>query len=67
MLNMTKQYDVAGAIIDYETGLLDAEQMAELFQYLIDTGLAWRLQGSYGRTAQHLIDVGVCHYPKEVH
>ena len=30
------------------------------WQKLIDTGLAWKLQGIFGRTAQILIDAGIC-------
>ena len=37
------------------------EQQIEAWQHLIDTGLAWRLQGSFGRMAKRLIDEGVCH------
>lgn len=30
------------------------------WQYLIDTGQCWKLQGQFGRTAQDLIERGVC-------
>ena len=36
------------------------EQVIEAWQYLIDTGLAWQLQGWFGRTAAHLISEGIC-------
>ena len=39
------------------------EQVIEAWQYLIDTGLAWKLQGWFGRTASHLIEEGICHEP----
>jgi hypothetical protein len=35
------------------------EQVIEAWQHLVDTGLAWQLQGFFGRTAQHLINEGV--------
>jgi len=44
-------------------GFIEAEseeQVIEAWQHLIDTGLAWRLQGFFGRTAQHLIETGAC-------
>lgn len=47
-------------IIAYEQGDLAYEDTIDLFQELIDTGLAWRLQGNYGRVAQRLIDDGYC-------
>ena len=38
----------------------DQENVIEAWQTLIDTGLAWQLQGFFGRTAQNLIDAGIC-------
>lgn len=52
------KFDVTGAIIDYESGQLSNEDTIELFQQLVDTGLAWKLQGHYGRMAQWLIENG---------
>jgi len=40
-------------------GASEAEQL-EAWQYLIDTGRAWTLQGWYGRTAIDLIEQGLC-------
>jgi hypothetical protein len=54
-------YDVTDAIIAYEQGDLDEEESIELFQHLVDSGLAWSLQGSYGRMAAHLIEAGLVH------
>ena len=39
------------------------EQYIRAWQYLIDTGHAWELQGWYGRVASSLIQQGVCYYP----
>ena len=35
------------------------EQVIEAWQTLVDTGLAWKLQGWFGRTAQQLINQGL--------
>ena len=55
-----------GKIIAYENGELDEEETVELFQGLINSGLAWTLQGHYGRTAKALIDAGRCALPGRV-
>jgi len=52
-------------IIRYEDGDLEFNDTIELFQELINSGLAWQLQGHYGRTAQMLIEDGLCTLSKE--
>jgi len=58
-MSESKVYDRTSAIIAYETGELELDGVVELFQHLVDTGLAWQLQGSYGRTAVALIEAGL--------
>ena len=50
--------DLLDQLIDYEDGALDDDECVELFQRLVDSGLAWTLQGHYGRTAVALIEAG---------
>jgi hypothetical protein len=45
-------------IIAFESGELEADGVLELFSGLIASGLAWSLQGTYGRTARDLIEAG---------
>ena len=35
------------------------EQVIEAWQHLVDTGLAWEMQGSFGRMATAMIEQGV--------
>ena len=51
--------DQLDAIIAYEQGDLSEEETIELFQALVDNGMAWTLQGHYGRTAARLIEAGL--------
>jgi len=39
------------------------EQYVQAWQHLIDTGLAWQLQGFFGRVASAMIQQGVCYVP----
>ena len=48
-------------IIAYESGEMTERESVEFFSELIKNGLAWTLQGHYGRTAERLIDAGYCH------
>lgn len=47
------------ALIGLDEGTLDEDQEVELFQHLVDTGLAWQLQGRIGRQAVDMIDAGL--------
>lgn len=58
-LNADGKFDLTTRIIAYETAEATEPEVIELFQYLVDTGLAWSLQGHYGRVATALIDAGV--------
>jgi hypothetical protein len=50
--------DLTDRIIAYEFDELTPTQTVELFSELVRTGLAFGLQGHYGRTAQALINGG---------
>lgn len=53
--------DILDRICDYEAGEMDHDDMVAFFQTLIDTGMINQLQGSYGRTANNLVKLGLCH------
>tara|TARA_Y100000034_G_scaffold103120_2_gene128428 strand:- start:1446 stop:1667 length:222 start_codon:yes stop_codon:yes gene_type:complete len=47
-------------------GVDDTEALRVAWQHLIDTGICWRLQGWFGRTAQSLIEQKfVLPYPRK--
>ncbi len=51
--------DALTAILMIENDEGIEEEILEAWQYLLDTGLVWTLQGSYGRTAMNLIEQGL--------
>lgn len=52
------------AILYIEQDASDADTLIEAWQTLIDSGTVYKLQGSYQRGAQAMIDAGYC-TPKE--
>jgi len=58
MNTYSHHYDTTNRIIDYEMGHLDDKGTIRLFSELLKTGMAWSLQGHYGRTASALIEDG---------
>ena len=59
-MSNSQAIDIAEGYTDAES----AEQYYAAWQQLIDTGLAWQLQGWFGRTAVHLIELGHCTRPQ---
>lgn len=60
-MNNTDAIGIAEGFIQAES----EEQFIEAWQYLIDTGICWQLQGWFGRTAMRLIEDGICNPPEE--
>lgn len=57
-------FNLCTFVTAFEAGELDQDAVIEGFQAMIDSGIVWRLQGSYGRTAVDLINAGLCALPQ---
>lgn len=55
-----------GDLVRWESGEMEPEEVGPFFQGMIDSGLVWQLQGSYGRAAVALIEAGICEAPPGV-
>ncbi len=51
-------YDASACVEGFDGEEHDQETVISAWQYLLDTGLCWKLQGWYGRTANQLIEEG---------
>ena len=60
-MNNYEAIGIAEGFIECE----DQEKITEAWQFLIDTGVCWQLQGWFGRSAARLIEEGICTIPKE--
>lgn len=56
--------DYIDEIIAYEQGELPDDEIIALFQRLLDSGLVWKLQGHYGRTASALLRANLIQEPQ---
>lgn len=53
-----KSLNIVNLIMEYESGELGVEDTIRFFGRLIESKMAWSLQGHYGRTASAFIDEG---------
>ena len=64
---VTDVYTACGLIeefVDIPDGVDTEHALTCAWQYLIDSGHAWTLQGWYGRNAHALIQDGICKPPR---
>lgn len=60
------EQDMLDKIIAFEQGELTSTEVIDLFQKLVDSGLAWELQGAYGRMAMQLMEQGYVKIPERM-
>lgn len=64
MTRIWTDYDAVAAAEGFDGVEHDEETLISAWQHLIDTGLCWRLQGWFGRSARDLIATGKCTAPE---
>jgi hypothetical protein len=57
-------YLAVGIAEGFEESDASDERKLEAWQYLVNTGICWSLQGWFGRTAQSLINQGLIKRPE---
>lgn len=58
-MKQIEMMDLMNRVVQYESEENSLEWIVQLFADLIATGLAWQLQGRYGREAKAMIDEGI--------
>ena len=58
-MKQIEMMDLYQRVVEYETEDHSLEWIVQLFADLIATGLAWHLQGRFGREAKRYIDNGI--------
>lgn len=59
--------DIVGQIVAFEQGELEDGEVYALFQFLLDSGMIYSLQGSYQRMAEDLLLAGMIEQPEHNH
>lgn len=63
-MNTKQRFGAVQFFMDYEGGDISEDEMIDGFQELVNSGLAWQLQGHYGRMAAALIEAGLIRDPR---
>ena len=58
---------IVGKIMAFEQGELSNEEVYALFQFLLDSGMIYSLQGLYQRMAEDLLLAGAINMPTQRH
>ena len=57
-------FEACSTIEGWDGKEVSEQEVIDAYQFLIDTGVIWQLQGWYGRNAARLIQEGLCHERK---